>query len=65
MSDISNGYIKGIKPYVERPFIPLEVDSLAKINKRRFYDFSMAKATIVGDQPATSTKKVQEVHYIE
>ena len=51
-------YQKTIKPFIEKPFIPTEVENLQEQQKKSFSDISMTKAILVGPK---QTGKGQEV----
>ncbi len=52
-------YQKTIKPFVEKPFIPTEVDKLQDKQKMNYSDISMTNAILVGPK---QTGKGQEVN---
>lgn len=54
IADITNQYQKVIKPFIETPFIPQEVDSLAEKNKKVYQDVSMTNAILVGPKEKSS-----------
>ena len=51
-------YQKTIKPFIEKPFIPTEVDKLQEQDKRNYSNISMTNAILFGPK---QTGKGQEV----
>ena len=50
VAHIQNNFEKLVRPLVEKPFLPEEVDKLASLKQKKiFYDDVMATAKIVGD----------------
>jgi hypothetical protein len=45
---LNTQYQKTIKPFIEKPFIPTEVDKLQDQQKRGYSDISMTNAILVG-----------------
>lgn len=58
IGDLTSQYQKTIKPFIEKPFIPTEVDKLQDQQKRSYSDISMTNAILVGPK---ETGKGQEV----
>ena len=53
VAHIQNNFEHVVKPLVERPFLPEEVDKLSDLKKKKvFYDEQMNTATIVGSANA-------------
>jgi|TARA_B110000914_G_C15458780_1_gene444737 hypothetical protein len=53
VAHIQNNFEHVVKPLVERPFLPEEVEKLSDLKKRKvFYDEQMNTATIVGSPNA-------------
>jgi len=53
VAHIQNNFEHVVKPLVERPFLPEEVDKLSDLKKKKvFYDEQMNTATIVGSATA-------------
>lgn len=61
VAHIQDNFTKLVKPLVDRPFLPEEVDKLASLKKRKiFHDNSMATAEIIG-QPQNFDRGAVEV----
>jgi len=59
IADLTTQYQKTIKPFIEKPFIPTEVDKLQQQQQRKqVSNISMTNAILVGPK---ETKKGQEV----
>ena len=47
-----NSQIKTIKPFIEKPFLPQEVDRLSEPKRKTFDDTSMTSAILLGPTPS-------------
>ncbi len=52
-------YQKTIKPFIEKPFIPTEVDKLQEKQKINYSDISMTSATLVGPRQTGKGSEVK------
>jgi len=59
IADLNTQYQKTIKPFIEKPFIPTEVDKLQEQQKNNYSNISMTNALLVGPR---ETGKGQEVY---
>jgi hypothetical protein len=59
IADLNTQYQKTIKPFIEKPFIPTEVDKLQEQQKNNYSNISMTNALLVGPK---ETGKGQEVY---
>ena len=62
LNDINAHYQKSVKPYIETPFIPTEVDSLVEKKRPNYDNISMSSALLVG-KPSSRYRKEIEVKY--
>lgn len=58
-------YQKTIKPFVEKPFIPTEVDKLQENQKKNYADISMTSAILVGPKEAGKGHEVCIINYLK
>jgi len=59
VAHIQNNFEHVVKPLVERPFLPEEVEKLSDLKKKKvFYDEQMNTATIVGS-PSSAVGRVE------
>jgi len=58
VGDLNTHFQKVVKPFIETPFLPTEVEKLQE-NKRRqgAHDYSMSSAMLVGPKSATGSEK--------
>ena len=59
LSDINTHYQKTVKPFIETPFIPTEVDSLAEKKRPNYDNISMSNALLVGKPKHKSKKEIE------
>lgn len=50
---------KQVKPYIETPFIPTEVDSLEEKKRPNYSQISMSSATLVGKKEEPKIKEIE------
>lgn len=48
ISDLNTQWQKGVKPFIERPFIPQEVEKLSDLKKKKIDETKMQNALILG-----------------
>jgi len=60
LNDINGHFQKVVKPYIETPFIPTEVDSLEEKVRPNYSKLSMTNALLVGNKPDTKGPKQVE-----
>merc|ERR1712151_990486 len=48
LSDLNKHFQQNVKPYIEHPFIPTEVESLGEKKKINYEKISMSNALLVG-----------------
>jgi hypothetical protein len=56
-----NGNLKTIRPYIDAPFIPEQVERLSDLNKKNQNNVQMQTATLIGD---TGRRGGEEVSHI-
>lgn len=54
-------YQKTIKPFIEKPFIPTEVDKLQEHQKNAYSDISMTNAILVGPKQTRNGQEVSKI----
>jgi len=55
---VTNQYQKVIKPFIEMPFIPTEVDKLQDQQKQNYSNVSMTNAILVGPKQESNGNEV-------
>jgi hypothetical protein len=58
VAHIQNNFEHNIKPFIERPFLPQEVENLSNLHQRkRFFDDVMSNAEIIGERDPTGIQE--------
>lgn len=61
IADITKQYQKIVKPFVEKPFIPTEVDKLQDMSKKTYTDIQMTNAILIGPKEQGSGPEVNNI----
>jgi len=57
VGDLNTHFQKVVKPFIETPFIPIEIEKLQENKRRGAHDYSMSSAMLVGPKSATGSEK--------
>jgi len=60
---LTTQYQKTIKPFIEKPFIPTEVDKLQEEQKKSYSGISMTNAILVGPRDTANRNEVKIKFY--
>lgn len=58
IADLTTQYQKTIKPFIEKPFIPTEVDKLQEQQKKNYSNISMTNAILIGPKQESKGHEV-------
>ena len=59
MNDINQHFQKQVKPYIDHPFIPMEVDALEEKKAVDYKNISMSNALLIGKKDYTGRKEIE------
>jgi hypothetical protein len=64
VADLNSHFQKTVKPFIETPFIPTEVERLQANKNKGAHDYSMSSAMLVGPKSATGGNEVNIIFLI-
>lgn len=59
VNDINSHFQKVVKPYIDSPFIPTEVESLGEKKRPNYDKISMSNALLIGKKASTGRKEIE------